>query len=239
MTRTAPATVRLDRLLAHATGLSRVQVRAEIRNGTVQVDGETCTDPGRHVHAGARVAHAGAVVAAVQPRYFMLNKPAGVVCATSDRSHRTVLDLLNLPNPNGLHVAGRLDLDATGLVLITDDGEWSHHLTSPRHKQPKTYRVDLAEPLSDAAQQQLEAGVRLRDEPKPCAPAGVEVLAARTIRLTLTEGKYHQVKRMLAAVGNHVEALHRERIGAIALDPALAPGAARPLTAAEIAGGMG
>jgi 16S rRNA pseudouridine516 synthase len=238
MTRAAPATLRLDRLLAHATGLSRVQVRAEIRNGAVQVDGETCTDPARHVHPDARVAHAGTAVAAAQPRYFMLNKPAGVVCATTDRNHRTVLDLLKLPNPKGLHVAGRLDLDATGLVLITDDGEWSHHLTSPRHKQPKAYRVDLAEPLSAVAQQQLEAGVQLNGEPRPCAPAGVEVLGAHTLRLTLTEGKYHQVKRMLVAVGNHVEALHRERIGAVFLDPALAPGQFRPLTVAEIAAGM-
>ena len=164
----------------------------------------------------------------------MLNKPAGVVCATRDRAHRTVLDLLDEPNKTGLHVAGRLDIDATGLVLITDDGEWSHHITSPRHKQPKTYRVELAEPLTDVARLALEAGVQLNGEPRPCAPAGVEVVAERVLRLTLTEGKYHQVKRMLAAVGNHVTALHRERIGSIVLDPALPEGGYRQLLPEEV-----
>jgi 16S rRNA pseudouridine516 synthase len=239
MSRKSPVSLRLDRRLAQSTGLSRAQAQAEIRAGTVRVDGIAVTDPSQHVAAGARVEHGGRVFAARQSRYYMLNKPAGVVCAASDRSHRTVLDLLNVRNPAGLHVAGRLDLDATGLVLITDDGEWSHRLTSPRHKQPKTYHVELAEPLSVAAREELEIGVQLKGEPKACAPAVVEKAAGRSIRLTLTEGKYHQVKRMLAAVGNHVTALHRERIGAIQLDPALAPGESRLLTEAEISAGTG
>jgi 16S rRNA pseudouridine516 synthase len=165
----------------------------------------------------------------------MLHKPAGCVCATEDREHRTVLDLLDAQNPTGLHVAGRLDIDATGLVLITDDGEWSHRVTSPRHKFPKTYRVTLETPLSEEAATTLRAGVALRNEPRRCAPAALERLADSAWRLTITEGKYHQVKRMLAAVGNRVLALHRERIGKVALDPDLSPGEYRPLTDEEIA----
>jgi 16S rRNA pseudouridine516 synthase len=130
---------------------------------------------------------------------------------------------------------GRLDIDATGLVLITDDGDWSHRVTSPRHKVPKSYRVTLENPLSEEAAASLRAGVALRNEPRRCAPAELERLADNVWRVTITEGKYHQVKRMFAAVGNRVLALHRERIGNVALDPELAPGEHRPLTADEIA----
>jgi 16S rRNA pseudouridine516 synthase len=226
---------RLDRLLNQVAGLGRAAAQRAIRAGEVRVDGKPATDPARRVPGGARIEYRGQVVAMPAPRYFMLHKPAGVVCATRDREHRTVLDLLEVPNKAGLHVAGRLDIGATGLVLISDDGEWSHRLTSPRHKVSKTYRVTLASRLDDAAVAALRGGIRLRNEPKCCAPAAVEPLPGNEARLTVTEGKYHQVKRMLAAVGNHVKALHRERIGGIALDPALAVGRYRPLTREEIA----
>jgi 16S rRNA pseudouridine516 synthase len=164
----------------------------------------------------------------------MLHKPAGCVCATADREHRTVLDLLGAERASGLHIAGRLDIDATGLVLLTDDGDWSHRLTSPRHSFPKTYRVTLDAPLGAQAAT-LRAGVALRNEPRRCAPAALEPLGDNRWRVTIREGKYHQVKRMFAAVGNHVVALHRERIGRVALDPRLAPGEFRALTPDEIA----
>jgi 16S rRNA pseudouridine516 synthase len=225
---------RLDQWLGQARGLSRANAQRAIRRGEVRVDGETVTDPGRRVDDRACIEYAGEPVVAPQPRYFMVHKPAGVVCATEDRQHRTVLDLIDVANRTGLHPAGRLDIDATGLVLVTDDGEWSHRVTAPRHKVPKAYRVTLAEPLTEAAAQALAAGVQLRGEPKGCAPAHVERLGEREIRLTLGEGKYHQVKRMLAAVGNHVTALHRERIGTLVLDLALPAGSVRPLTVDEI-----
>jgi 16S rRNA pseudouridine516 synthase len=164
----------------------------------------------------------------------MLHKPAGVICATRDRAHRTVLDLLDVPNPAGLHIAGRLDIDATGLVLITDDGEWSHRITSPRHNLPKTYRLALALPLTEAAAARLAAGVQLHGETRRCAPAVLARISSTEVLLTISEGKYHQVKRMIAAVGSHVARLHRERIGPWVLDPALAPGHYRPLTEEEI-----
>jgi 16S rRNA pseudouridine516 synthase len=234
MKRVPPSVLRLDRLLTQVSGLSRTQAQRVIRRGEVFVDGAPVTDPGQHVHVDARLERAGEVMGKPALRYLMLNKPPGVVCAVQDREHRTVLDLLSVSNKAGLHVAGRLDIDTTGLVLITDDGEWSHRITAPRHKQPKVYRVTLDSPLDEKAVTVLESGVRLRNEPKRCAPALVERLAGNEVRLTIAEGKYHQVKRMFAAVGNRVRALHRECIGAITLDPELPEGGFRPLTPEEM-----
>jgi 16S rRNA pseudouridine516 synthase len=228
-------TLRLDRLLSNATGLSRSQVQKAIRAGVVTIDDAVVVDPSRHVAASARVAFDGEPVVIAGPQYLMLHKPLGYVCASHDRLHRTVLELVEAPPGVELHVVGRLDIDATGLVLLTDDGAWLHRITSPRHKVPKVYRVTLAEPLGAHGVAMVERGVQLKDEPKPCAPATLERIADCEWRLTITEGKYHQVKRMFVAVGNQVLALHRERIGTLALDPALAPGAARALNAVEIA----
>jgi 16S rRNA pseudouridine516 synthase len=227
--------VRLDRYLSRSTGLTRRQAQQAIRAGEVRVRGAMLKDPGAHITPGEPVEFNAAAVTAPAPRYFMLNKPPGVVCATHDREHRTVLDLLDLPNTSGLHIAGRLDRDATGLVFITDDGDWSHRVTSPRHQIAKSYRVSLAEPLTAAAAAMLESGVQLEGEERRCAPAQLERISETDVRLIVTEGKYHQVKRMFAAAGNHVLTLHRERIGALTLDPALPPGASRPLTQEETA----
>jgi len=231
----AVSTLRLDRFLSNATGLSRSQVQKAIRAGAVTIDDAVVVDPSTHVAATARVVFDGEPVAIAGPQYLMLNKPLGYVCASHDRLHRTVLELIEAPPGVQLHIVGRLDIDATGLVLLTDDGAWLHRITSPRHQIPKVYRVTLAEPLAAHAVATLERGAQLKDEPKPCAPTTLEKITGTEWRLTITEGKYHQVKRMFAAVGNQVLALHRERIGTLALDPALATGAARVLTAAEVA----
>lgn len=227
--------MRLDRLLSHAAGLTRSEAKRAVRAGRVAVDGVPARDPALEVGKGARVALDGAPVEVRGPRYLMLHKPAGCVCATSDGLHRTVLDLLPPVERDGLRVVGRLDLDVTGLVLLTDDGDWSHRVTSPRRKCPKTYVADLAEPIPEEALATLRRGVRLRGEARDTAPAEVERLGPARVRIAVTEGRYHQVKRMLAAVGNRVAALHRERIGPVALDPALPPGAWRALAPAEIA----
>jgi 16S rRNA pseudouridine516 synthase len=225
---------RLDRWLSKAAGLTRSQAQRVIRAGDVLIDGTPVTDAASHVLPGATVAYRSEVLADPSVhRYFMLHKPVGVVCATQDREHQTVLDLLDVPNRRTLHVAGRLDIDVTGLVLITDDGDWSHRVTSPRHRLPKTYVVTLDAVLDPAAVEILRQGVQLRGEPKRCAPALVEGVGAAQLRLTITEGKYHQVKRMFAAVGHRVLKLHRERIGPVALDPELAPGRFRALSAVE------
>lgn len=227
--------MRLDRFLCQTTGLTRSQAQRAIRDGDVSVDGTVMRDAGMHVGTAARVVYGDDVLVLPGPQYLMLNKPVGYVCAARDGRHRTVFDLLDVPNPAALHIAGRLDIDATGLVLLTDDGEWSHRVMSPRHKFAKVYRVALAEPLSTRGEALLTQGVQLNDEPEPCAPAQLERLSDTDIKITITQGKYHQVKRMFAATGNNVLSLHRERIGAVALDPSLAPGACRALTEAEVA----
>jgi len=226
--------MRLDRHLSQATELSRSEAQRAIRSGRVTVAGSVERDPGLQVSEGAEVTLDGTPVGLQGPRYLMLHKPAGVVCSHVADGHASVLSLVALPGRERLHVAGRLDADTTGLVLLTDDGQWSHRVTAPRRHCPKTYRVTLAEPLAAAAADALRSGVLLQGEERPTLPAEVELEAPTRLLLTIHEGRYHQVKRMLAAVGNRVVALHRERIGAVALDPALEPGAWRPLTEAEI-----
>jgi 16S rRNA pseudouridine516 synthase len=207
-----------------------------IRGGQVTVDGVVVKDPSCKLPADARVAWREQTVALAGHRYLMLNKPQGVVCAASDAQHRTVLDLLDVASRKGLHVAGRLDIDTTGLVLISDDGDWSHRITSPKHKCDKSYRVSLAEPVDEAVVERFAEGIELRNEKNKTSPAVLEIIGPREVRVTISEGRYHQVKRMFAAVGNRVVALHRERIGNIVLDAALQPGQWRALSAEERAG---
>lgn len=227
--------MRLDRFLSNATPLSRSEAQRAIRNGRVTVAGIAQRDPAYQLCDEETITLDGQAVIEQGARYFMLNKPAGYICATQDATHPTVLDLLHEANRKGLHPVGRLDLDTTGLVLITDDGAWSHRITAPRQACPKRYRVTLAEPIADSVAERFAAGVLLKGETKPTRPAQLHLITQREVLLTIHEGRYHQVKRMFAAVGNHVAALHRESIGSLELDPALAPGEYRPLDPTEIA----
>ena len=210
-----PTRMRLDRYIAESTGLPRSQAQRTIKQKRVALDGTLCNRPSAHVGKDTVVTLDGVETTPHGHFYILLHKPAGYECTHGDGVHPSVFELLieDLPNARALHFAGRLDVDSTGLVLMTTDGAWSHRVTSPRRKQPKTYRVGLTEPLTEATAERLRAGILLRGETKPTRPAEVEILNERTIRLTLTEGRYHQVKRMLAAVNNRVESLHRERIG--------------------------
>ncbi|MET0066708.1 MAG: pseudouridine synthase [Candidatus Thiodiazotropha sp.] len=226
--------LRLDRLLSNATALTRSQAHKVLRAGRVSVDGVTIRHGAFQVDPDAQVSIDGQLVAAPSQRYLMFNKPLGVVCATRDPSHRTVIDLLDVANPEGLHFAGRLDIDATGLVLITDDGQWSHRITAPSKKCSKIYRVGLVECITDADLARIRSGLLLRGETKLTAPAQAQRIDETQILLTITEGRYHQVKRLFAAVGNRVETLHRESIGDLTLDARLAPGEFRPLTQDEL-----
>lgn len=225
--------MRLDQFIATSTELSRKDAKRAISRGEVTVNEQICKGANTRLAGHERVALSGTLLTLPGERYLMMNKPAGVVSATTDSDHPTALDLLPSDITRNLHIAGRLDADTTGLLLLTTDGKWSHRVTSPRTDCPKTYRVTLSEPLTDAAAQQLERGVELHNDPKPTRPAGVKVLEERIIELTISEGRYHQVKRMLAAVGNHVDALHRLRIGKVELDTALRPGEYRELTPEE------
>lgn len=227
--------MRLDKYLANVTDLSRTDAKKAIKSGQVSVAGVVATDPRVEVDALTQVTLAGEGVRAATARYFMLNKPEGYVSATKDRLHLTALDLLDEDNSDQLHIAGRLDIDTTGLLLITDDGQWSHRVTAPSKDCKKTYRLETVDPLDPSVIEKLEGGIQLDSEKRPTLPATMVLLDEHTARLTIREGKYHQVKRMLAAVGHKVETLHRERIGDIVLDENLMPGEYRRLTEQEIA----
>lgn len=227
--------MRLDYFVANATTLSRRDAKKAINTGRVRAGGQVCRKAATNIDAVTQVSLDDQPLSLPGERYLMLHKPGGVISATTDSQQPTALDLLPADIGHGLHIAGRLDADTTGLLLLTTDGQWSHRITSPKVECPKTYRVTVAEPVDDLAITQLQQGVLLHGEARPTRPADVHLLNAREIDLTLSEGRYHQVKRMLAAVGNHVTELHRWRIGTLVLDDSLAPGQYRELTAEEVA----
>lgn len=228
--------MRLDKYLAHVSDYSRADAKKLIKASRVTVAAAIVIDPRKDVAETAAVTVDGQLLRQATARYFMLNKPQGYISATKDREHLTVLDLLDEDNLDQLHIAGRLDIDTTGLLLITDDGRWSHRVTSPNSGCKKTYLLETADPISSAAIKKIEQGIQLDNEKRPTKPATMELLDEHTARLTISEGKYHQIKRMLAAVGNKVDLLHRERIGSIVLDKELSLGEYRCLTAGEVAG---
>ena len=174
--------------------------------------------------------------------YIMLHKPAGTECSQKPSTYPSIYTLLpsalrmrpQKAAVQGVQAVGRLDQDTTGMLILTDDGQLIHKMSSPRHHVPKVYDVVTKHPLDDQQITRLLAGVVLDDDPAPVHAAGCEVLAPLHLRLTLTQGKYHQVKRMLAAVGNRVEGLHRSAIGAMALPSDLLPGQWRWLTADDV-----
>lgn len=227
--------LRLDRYLASVTDYSRSDAKKLIKAGEITVDGVAIRDPSQTVALDAVVNLSGHSLRPAGPRYIMLNKPQGYICAARDRRHQTVLDLMEEDNPERLHVAGRLDIDTTGLVLLTDDGSWSHAVTSPQRKCWKSYYVETAEVITEQTQVHFSRGVFLKDDKARTLPAELELLGERVARLKICEGRYHQVKRMFGAEGNLVTSLHREAIGEIVLDLDLAEGEYRYLTAAEVA----
>ncbi len=226
--------MRLDKYVSQVSDLSRKEVKRLLRAGYITVDGEPVKDPSLHISDDMEVCVDNEPLTAPRPRYFMLNKPQGYVCVTKDQDHPTVLELLDEPNKDKLQIAGRLDIDTTGLVLITDDGKWNHAVTSPKRDCEKVYAVTTIHDISEDTAGAFALGVLLDGELKPTLPAKLEVLFANEAKLTIQEGKYHQVKRMFAALGNRVEELHREQVGDIRLDENLAPGEYRELTADEI-----
>ena len=205
-----------------------------IKMGDVTVDDVTASNPTQKVTGDEEICIDGSPINMPGHRYFMLNKPAGVVSANKDSDHPTVIDLIYEHRHQELQIAGRLDIDTTGLLLITDDGQWNHRVTSPRSECQKTYLVEAEHPLTNDLIEKFSQGIWLEGEKRRCLPATLEVIDAHHARLSISEGKYHQVKRMFLALGNAVESLHRERIGGIVLDEQLEPGEYRPLTANEI-----
>ncbi|MDW6003846.1 16S rRNA pseudouridine(516) synthase RsuA [Vibrio mangrovi] len=227
--------MRLDKFLCDALGVTRREATKIIKSGEVSVNEQVQKSGALKIASEDEVIWQERPVVLHGPKYIMLYKPEGFVCSHEDGFNETAFMLLGgEPHLKHLHFAGRLDVDTTGLVLITDDGQWSHRITSPKHQCAKVYRVWLADPLQDDAITQFEQGIQLRNERELTLPAQLEILGEKEVRLKIYEGKYHQVKRMFAAIGNKVVALHREQIGRIQLDESLEPGEYRYLTDEEI-----
>ncbi len=227
--------MRLDKFLCDALGTTRKESTQILKSGEVTVDGEVQKVGSFKVTEQSDVEWQGREIRIRGPRYIMLYKPQGYVCSHEDGFNHTAFVLLDEVNMRDLHFAGRLDVDTTGLVLITDDGQWSHRITSPKHKCDKLYRVWLDDPIQPDYQEKFATGIELRNERELTLPAQMEVIDEKQVLLTIHEGKYHQVKRMFAALGNKVVGLHRERVGNIVLDESLEPGEYRYLTEEEVA----
>jgi 16S rRNA pseudouridine516 synthase len=227
--------LRLDKYISNATDLSRTEAKRLIKAGDVSIDEHIATSGSQKVTSDDSVTIDGSPITLLVDRYFMMNKPAGVVSATKDHTNPTAIDLIYEHRNDQLQIAGRLDIDTTGLLLITDDGQWNHIVTSPRTDCKKIYLVELENPVGEDYQAKLKAGIPLEGEKRRCLPATMKVIDSHHIRLTISEGKYHQVKRMMTSLGNEVISLHRLQIGGIELDPELEPGDYRPLTEEEIA----
>ena len=227
--------MRVDRFLSNLPQFNRKQVRLLLVERRVTVEGVAVSDPHHDVREFSQVCVDGEILQAGKPaRYFMLHKPRGCVSATSDPQHSTVLDLLHEPDKADLHIAGRLDFNTTGLILITNDGQWSRRLTQPQTKLPKVYHVQTEQDINPQYAVTFAAGVYFAFEDLTTQPAELELLGPRTARLSIIEGRYHQVKRMFGHFDNKVIGLHRERMGPLVLDASLAPGQYRPLTDEEI-----
>lgn len=231
---------RLDRLLANLGYGSRKDVQALIASGKVVLDGKILKDAGVRIAVDAalpeRMTIRGVAVDPPAPLVLLMHKPLGVTCSHKEDGEK-IYDLLprrwRLRDP-GLSTVGRLDKDTSGLILITDDGDFLHRVISPKRHVPKTYLTTLDRTLRGPEGEIFAAGtLMLEGEEKPLLPAQLDVVDDKTARLTITEGRYHQVRRMFAAVGNHVVTLHRERIGGLTLPADLEPGQYRILPANE------
>lgn len=225
--------IRIDKYLCDMSIGSRSEIKEYIRKKLITVDGVVVTDPGMKISEDSAVTFKGEPLQYKQFRYYMLNKPQGVVSATKDNIDTTVMDLLKDVNTRDMFPVGRLDKDTEGLLIITNDGELSHRLLSPRSHVDKCYLVQLMHSITADDIKSLSKGVDIGDDTLTL-PAKVEALAADRIYLTITEGRYHQVKRMLEAVGNKVVFLKRVSFGPLELDSDLAPGQYRELDDSEI-----
>lgn len=215
--------------------MGRNRARQLVVERRVTVDGGIATRIDLEVDRFSRVAMDGMVIQ--QPErllHIMVYKPVGVVSATTDAEHRTVVDLIDDPDKSSLHLVGRLDRNTSGLVLLTNDGRWSKALMDPSRKVPKVYLVETRDPIPPEAVEAFAKGFYFHTEDLTTRPAELEILGERKARLTLHEGRYHQVKRMFHRTGNRVTALHRLSVGGISLPDDLQPGEWRALTKEEI-----
>jgi len=229
--------MKLDRFLAKQSAMGRTAAHRLIAGRKVKIHGTVCTNNQEEVDRFTQIElEDGSVLQqAERALYLMLHKPVGILSATTDPVHPTVIDLIDDPDKHTLHLAGRLDRNTSGLVLLTNDGRWSKRLTDPAAKVPKVYLVETAEDIAPEAVAAFAAGFYFHTEDLTTLPAQLEILNPRQARLTLYEGRYHQVKRMFHRVNNRVTALHRESIGPLSLPHDFQPGQWRALSVEEMA----
>ena len=224
---------RLDRFISGKLQIPKKKIRPMLAAGRVRVDGVIARDMDQIVDQFSHVVVDDIALQQHSAHYIMLHKPIGVVCATKDEQHTTVIELLPANSPQDLHIVGRLDLNTSGLVLLTNDGHWSRQLMSPTQKIPKQYLVTLKHPITPDYIEAFAKGFYFEYEDITTLPAELEILGPNQALVTLYEGKYHQIKRMFGRFRNQVMALHRIAVGNIVLDENLQPRQSRPLTKAE------
>ncbi len=232
-----PGHIKLQMAVQRQGFASRREAWKLIRNGQVKVNGAICDDPELEFEkSGLELEVANQVLPYKGALFLMLDKPEGLECSHNPQHNPSVYSLF--PEPflrRGLQTVGRLDAETSGLLLLTDSGKFNHHLCSPRHAVTRTYLAKTRHPVDENMVGKLREGVELRDEKQVFKAVEVEVLDSQTLRIVISEGKYHQVRRMIAAAGNRVESLRRMALGALQLDVSLAPGKWRYITREEIA----
>jgi len=230
-------TKRLDRLISELCKINRKKVRLVLAQKRVFVDGILARNIDQIVDQFSSVVMDDEVLQANKAHYIMLHKPIGVVCATKDDKHKTVIDLLDGQFTQeiieSLHIVGRLDLNTSGLVLLTNDSRWSESLTSPENKVAKCYQVTLANPITPDYISAFAQGMYFDFEKITTKPAKLRIISKFEAEVILTEGRYHQIKRMFGRFRNPVVALHRQSIGQLSLDKSLSYGESRALSEAE------
>jgi 16S rRNA pseudouridine516 synthase len=232
--------MRLDKFICKSTELNKAEAIQCIHAGDVLVNDEVIIDESTQVHENNSIRLNGESLKPRPFRYILMHKPADTICSNAGGDYPSLFNQpaiqSGIDKIDELHIAGRLDVDTTGLVLITDDGRWTYNITRPDKDCSKVYRVGLSYGVADDKIEALVArfkhGIQLQGEEQLTLPATLEIVSSKEVLLTITEGKYHQVKRMLAAVGNRVLTLHRERIGEVQLD--VEEGQWRYLTEAEV-----
>lgn len=232
--------IRLDKFLSEMSGWTRSEVKKIVRTGSVTVDGNEVKKPETKIDEKLSIVRVdGRQIKYNKYEYYMLNKPKGFVSATTDREHKTVVDIISLSEKKDLFPVGRLDIDTEGLLLITNDGELAHRLLSPKNHVEKTYYVEVSGILDDADVDAVEKGLDIGEE-KNTIPAKMEILKTdiqnniSSCYLTIHEGKFHQVKRMMKKLGKTVTYLKRVSMGSLILDSKLKKGNYRKLTEQEI-----
>lgn len=235
----ASGSQRLDRYLSRTLGINRRDVKPLLAQGRVQVDGRSVGGTDHLIDEFSHVSIDDRLLQAKLPVYLMFHKPVGILSATRDPLHTTVIDMLQRPDKDDLHIVGRLDRGSSGLLLLTNDGRWSRALMAPEQAVPKIYLVTLQNPITSDYVKAFAEGMYFDYEDITTRPARLEILEERLARVTLVEGRYHQIKRMFGRFRNPVLSLHRTAIGNLPLDPALAPGQSRELTPVELTGIQG